>query len=157
MQMYHTFLCCHEHAPTEFLVAPPECFGTPRTRFESVPWYCSYGLVAGLAVTQRTESVCLGRLKRAVVKLYDQKEFLCIHLANVLKCIYVCYNCPELCIMLYKSSGESYTNIRKSIKECISVLVDCAACFSRPHNIFGRVRNVEANPPVVDGTPALLG
>ena len=37
--MYHTFLCCHEHAPTEFLVAPPECFGTPRTRFESVPGF----------------------------------------------------------------------------------------------------------------------
>ena len=45
----------------------------------------------------------------------------------------------------------------ESVKEFISVLVDCAACFSRPHNIFGRARNVEANPPVVDGTPALLG
>ena len=52
-------------------------------------------------MTQKTESVCLERLKRAVVKLYDQKEFLCIHPANGLKCIYVCYSCPELCIMLY--------------------------------------------------------
>ena len=41
MKMYHTFLCCYQHAPTEFLVAPSECFGTPRTRFESVPWFVS--------------------------------------------------------------------------------------------------------------------
>ena len=47
-------------------------------------------------------------------------------------------------------------NIRKSAKEFISILVDCGACFSRPHNIFGRVRSVEVKPPVVDGTPALL-
>ena len=111
-------------------------------------WRCEFlpRLVAGLAVTLMNESVCLGRLKRAAGKLCDQYEFLCIHPANVLKCIYICYNCPEMCIMLYKSSGESFTNIRKSVKEFISVLVDCAACFSRPHNVFGRVRNVEANP-----------
>ena len=48
-------------------------------------------------------------------------------------------------------------NIRKSVKELISVLVDCGACYSRPHKIFGRVRNVEVKPLVVDGTPALLG
>ena len=41
MKMYHNFLCCYQHAPTEFLVAPSECFGTPRTRFESVPWFVS--------------------------------------------------------------------------------------------------------------------
>ena len=53
---------------------------------------------------------------------------------------------------------ETDSNIQKSVKEFISVLVDCGACLSRPHNIFGRVRNVEVKPPtVVDGTPALLG
>ena len=31
--------------------------------------------------------------------------------------------------------GESDLNIRKSIKEFISVLVDCVACLNRPHNI----------------------
>ena len=36
-------------------------------------------------------------------------------------------------------------------------LVDCGACFSRPHNIFGRVRNVKVKPPILDGTPALAG
>ena len=41
MKMYHTFLCCCQHAPTEFLVAPSECYGTPITRFESVPWFVS--------------------------------------------------------------------------------------------------------------------
>ena len=36
------------------------------------------------------------------------------------------------------------------MKEFISVLVDCGACLSRPHNIFGRVRNGEVKLPVVD-------
>ena len=36
-------------------------------------------------------------------------------------------------------------------------LVDCGACFSRPHDIFGIVRNVEVKPPILDGTPALAG
>ena len=43
----------------------------------------------------------------------------------------------------------------KGVYLFISVLVDCGTCFSRPHNLFGSVRNVEVNPPVVDGTPAL--
>ena len=47
-------------------------------------------------------------------------------------------------------------DIRKIAKDLISVLVDCGACFSRPHNIFGRVRNVEVKPLVFDGTPTLL-
>ena len=34
-------------------------------------------------------------------------------------------------------------------------LVDCGACISRPHNIFGRVRSMEVKPPILDGTPAL--
>ena len=36
---------------------------------------------------------------------------------------------------------------RKRIKD-ILVIVDCGACFRRPHNIFGRVRNVEVKDPV---------
>ena len=44
----------------------------------------------------------------------------------------------------------------KSIKDLISDLVDCGACFRRPHNIFGRVRNVEVKPLAFDGTPAYL-
>ena len=44
MKMYHTFLCCYQHAPTEFLVAPSKCFGTPRTCFEYVPWFVSFHL-----------------------------------------------------------------------------------------------------------------
>ena len=64
----------------------------------------SLRLVVGLAVTQETESVCLGCLKRAVLH--------------------------------YLSSGESDLNIRKSIKEFISVLVNCGACLNRPHNIL---------------------
>ena len=46
---------------------------------------------------------------------------------------------------------------RKTIKDLISGLVDCGACFRRPHNIFGRVRNVEVKPLTFDGTPAQLG
>ena len=41
-------------------------------------------LVAGLAVTQETESVCLGRLKREVLHYMIKKEFLCVCPANVL-------------------------------------------------------------------------
>ena len=48
-------------------------------------------------------------------------------------------------------------DIWKSIKDLISDLVDCGACFRRPHNIFGRVRKVEAKPLAFDGTPALPG
>ena len=33
-------------------------------------------------------------------------------------------------------------------------LVDCGACFSRPHNIFGRVWNVEVKPPILDTRPS---
>ena len=75
----------------------------------------------------------------------------------VIKYLYVWYHCPEMYIILHLSSGESDLNIRKSLKELISVLVDCGACLSRPHNIFGIVRSVEVKPPVVDGTPALIG
>ena len=46
---------------------------------------------------------------------------------------------------------------RKSIKDLISDLVDCGACFRRPHTIFGRVRNVEVKPRTFDGTPPYLG
>ena len=46
---------------------------------------------------------------------------------------------------------------RKHIKDLIGDLVDCGPVFRRPHNIFGRVRNVEVKPLVFDGTPALLG
>ena len=48
-------------------------------------------------------------------------------------------------------------DIRISIKDLISDLVDCGACFRRPHNIFGRVRNMEVKPLAFDGTPALPG
>ena len=48
-------------------------------------------------------------------------------------------------------------DIRKSIKDLISDLVDCGACFRRPHNEFDRVRNVEVKPLAFDGTPAYLG
>ena len=95
-------------------------------------------------------------LEESSCTLYDQKELLCVYPANVIKYLYVCYGCPEMYIILYYS-GESDLNIRKSVKELISVLVDCGACLSRPHNIFGRVRNVEVEPPLVNGTPALLG
>ena len=46
---------------------------------------------------------------------------------------------------------------RERIKDLIGDLVDCGACFRRPHNIFGRVRNVEVKPLVFDGTPGLPG
>ena len=46
---------------------------------------------------------------------------------------------------------------RKCIKGLIGDFVDCGACFRRPHNIFGRVRNVEVKPLTLDGTPALPG
>ena len=46
---------------------------------------------------------------------------------------------------------------RKSTSDLIGDLVDCGACFHRPHNIFGRVRNVEVKPLTFDGTPALPG
>ena len=39
----------------------------------------------------------------------------------------------------------------------VGYLVICGACFSRPHNVFGRVWIVEVKPPILDGTPALAG
>ena len=96
-------------------------------------------------------------LEESSCTLYDQKQFLCAYPANVIKYLYICHSCPEMYIILYLSSGESDSNIRKIVKEFISVLVDCGASLSRPHNIFGRIRNVEVKPSEVDGTPALLG
>ena len=96
-------------------------------------------------------------LEESSYTLYDQKQFVCVCPANVVRYLYVWYSCPEMYIIVYLSSGESDLNIQKSIKEFINVLVDCGACLSRPHNIFGRVRSVEVKPPVVDGTPTLLG
>ena len=55
--------------------------------------------------------------------------------ANVIKYLYVWNRYPVMYIMVHSSSGESDLNFRKSIKEFISVLVDCGACLNRPHNI----------------------
>ena len=54
-------------------------------------------------MTQRTESVCLGRLERAVVKYMINSSFS-VFIRQILESIYrpyVCYSCPELYIVLY--------------------------------------------------------
>ena len=59
---------------------------------------------------------------------------------------------------IFVRSGDSNLNIRKSAKEFISVLVDCGACLSRPHNIYIRQSPERGGkPPVIDGTTTLLG
>ena len=63
-------------------------------------WRCEFRprLVAGLAMTQETESVCLWRLKRAVVKYMIIGSFS-VFIRQILE--YVCYSCSEVYIVLY--------------------------------------------------------
>ena len=39
-------------------------------------------------------------LEESSCTFYDQKEFLCVYPANVIKYLYVCYSCPEMYIIL---------------------------------------------------------
>ena len=57
-------------------------------------------LVVGLAVTQETESVCLGRLKRAVIH-YMIKRSLCVFSGKCYKIPICLCSCPEMYIILY--------------------------------------------------------
>ena len=64
-------------------------------------WRCEFPprLVAGLAVTQETESVCLGRLKRAVVPYMINMSFS-VFIRQILESIYMFVIVVRSCVVL---------------------------------------------------------
>ena len=124
------------------------CLATSR-RCEFLP-----RLVAGLAVTR---NICLGRLERADVKCYCHKELLCDSSGEYLE-LYICVlQLSGVVNSVVLNVRRVILGTRKCIRDLIGDFVDCGAYFRRPHNIFGRVRNVEVKPLTFDGISALPG
>ena len=108
-------------------------------------------------MTRNIRLVCLGRLERADVKDYCHKELLCDSCGEYLE-LYICVlKLSGVVNSVVLNVRRVILDTRKCIKGLIGDFVDYGACFRRPHNIFGRVRNVEVKPLTLDGTPALPG
>ena len=79
----------------------------------------------GGPVRDTGEGVSLSRaLRESGTMICSKKEFICVCPAKVKIYLYVWYGCSDMYIIQFLSSRDSNLNIRKCIKELISVLVE---------------------------------